>query len=63
MSCAGMNNACQKDSFIILVLELSILKGLKMQETIYSKCTLSETKPFPDMMIAVQESLYIITQL
>lgn len=63
MSCAGMNNACQKDGFTKLALELSILKGLKMQKTIYSKCMLSETKLFPDMIIAVWESLYSITQL
>lgn len=63
MSCARINNASQKDGFVILLLELSILKSLKMQKTNYSKCMLRETKPFPDMMITVWESLYIITQL
>lgn len=63
MSCTGINNVCQKDSFIILALELSILKSLKLQKTIYSKCMLSETKLFPDLVIAVWESLYIIPQL
>lgn len=61
MSCAGLNNGCQKD-FIMLALELSVLKGLKMQKTLYSKC-MSETKSFPGIMIAVWEPLCITTEL
>lgn len=32
MSCAGINNGCQKDGFIMLALELGVLKGLKNAE-------------------------------
>lgn len=51
MSCAGINNGCQKDGFIMLALELRVLKDLKMQETTYSKCMMSETKAFPGIMV------------
>lgn len=63
MSCLGISNGCQKNGFIMLALEFSVLKGLKMQKTMYSKCMMNETKPFPGIMIAVWEPLYIITEL
>lgn len=63
MSCAGTGNGCQKDGFIVVALEFSVLEGLKMQKTMYSKCMMSGTKPFPGIMIAVWEPLYIITEL
>lgn len=63
MSCAGISNGCQKDGFIMVALEFSVLEGLKMQKTMYSKCMVIETKPFPGIMIVVWEPLFIIIEL
>lgn len=41
MGYARINNGCQKHGFIMLALELSVLKSFKMQKTMYSKCLMS----------------------